>query len=221
MASILDKFKTIAPVRTVRVRQKCWDVDGAYDYFRSRVAEQAEEDKWTWIRTDKRTGKVCLEVNLHSFPLYWGLKPTNKVRTNKFADGKEVTRPVYTPQPKLFVKDVDEGKALLKELANTKDEGFMKILERAAKELKAWDEEGGFYDQIEEAAKNHYSKNTGWVSEFGAWDVKDVDGKKGKIYSKEKTAKMNTAKQWAKRNLGLATEPEREVIIFSIEGEIK
>ncbi len=202
---LLDKYTTRTPTVKKTLRNQCYDLDGAYGYFQDRVAEMVKDGGWTWVKEDKDGAYV--EIRLHSMPLYWKVEPKLENGKQETVDIKDPegnvleTRRIVYGHTKLDVGSLEEGKSLLQALADVRDDDFMSTLGIAAKALQVVDEQE--LPDIRRKAEMLYTESQ-WVKEYGPWDEKDEAGAKegSRIYSKEKTNKMNQYKQTARRKLG-------------------
>ena len=199
---LLSGLEYEAPIRYKTLRQKCHDYEGAYAYFKTRVSEMEEKDNWAWVKENKE-GNWVVKITLHSMPVYWKTEETNPPAT---VDIKNPQGEVIETRPKLIgytnakVPSKEAGIELLKALASQEDAEFKAILTDAAVALKQVDKVE--LPNINEYAEMQYNDSK-WVDELGLWDEKDTVGKSGaKVYSKDKTNKMNQYKQLARRQLG-------------------
>ena len=208
---LLDLNNTKAPTVYKTVRQKCHDYAGAYAYFQDRVAEMDKADNFSWVKQDK-AGDWVVRITLHSMPLYWKVeeaKPSTTIEIKDPSGNVIETRTKQIGHTAYVVGSYAEGCELLKALAKTEDATFKEILTNASEALKQVDEVE--LPNINEKAEAEFNASK-WTSEFGEWDEKDAEGKTGRVYSKEKTNKMNQYKQLARRQLGY----ERAKVVVSL-----
>ena len=208
--ALLDLNRVKQPVQMVKRRDDCHTYEGAYAYFKERVAEMDAkgDEAFTWVKKDS-VGDLVVTVNLHSMPLYWTYEeavPSEMIEI-KDADLNVIdTRPKMIGSSLYKVDSFQEGVALLKALAAEEDEDFKVILTRGAEGLKRQDTVE--LPAVEQRAKKLYADwlNTpkGKESGYGAWDHKDgVSATTGAaIESKTKAAKKNSLKQTARSQMG-------------------
>ena len=185
-------------------RNKCHDLEGALEYVKETVDEMKKSDEWKWI-FPMDDGSTTVAVKLHSMPLYWTIFPHNQkdevTILNPDMSFRE-KRPAIVGGTLYTVANKDQGKALLEALASGKNDALNEVLERAAIALKE-------VDEIElphtlERAEILYKEAELDRTAFGTFSNKDDTNPKNgrKRISQEKTNKMNTLKQRAKRQLG-------------------
>lgn len=210
--SILDLNRAFAPTVKRTVRQECHDYEGAYEYFKIRVADQssgAEEE--TWVKEGEKgtslAGKWYIEIRLHSMPLYW------RMEDYKDADGNEVIDNIYDVDDNIIEKrkrmvgfsryevdSKDHGWQVLNTLVVDEDPTFKDILTRAAEALKQVDDVEN--PAIRAKAEMIFNADAKLVAEFGEWSKHDREMGGRKSFSPEKTNKKNNCKQKARAALG-------------------
>tara|TARA_B110000090_G_C13284211_1_gene409293 strand:- start:160 stop:825 length:666 start_codon:yes stop_codon:yes gene_type:complete len=193
--------KTKAPTIYKTVRQKCHDYEGAYAYFQDRVGEMSKASNYTWVKQDK-AGDWVVRITLHSMPIYWVVedaKPASTIEIKDPSGNVLETRAKQIGHTAYVVDSYEAGTDLLDALASREDAEFKTLLSNAAEALKEVDEVE--LPNINTKAEAEFNKSE-WSSEFGTWETKNAEGKTGRVYSKEKTNKMNQYKQLARRQLG-------------------
>ena len=222
--SILDLNRALAPTIKRTVRQTCHDYEGAYEYFKVRVADQISgAESLTWVQEGKKgtslEGKTYIEIRLHSMPLYWDMKEWTDAagRTAddeiKSPDGTvRETRRRMIGYSRYEVDSIEDGKTLLATLASQEDETFKVILTRAAEALKLVDDIEN--PDIELKAEEIYNANAEWVEKYGKWEVRDRTSGNRDSFSPEKTNKKNNAKQKARAALGYT---RAKVVEYGVE----
>ena len=184
--------KTKAPTIYKTVRQKCHDYEGAYAYFQDRVGEMSKASNYTWVKQDK-AGDWVVRITLHSMPIYWVVedaKPASTIEIKDPSGNVLETRAKQIGHTAYVVDSYEAGTDLL-ELTFNKE-----VLITFNKEVDEVE-----LPNINTKAEAEFNKSE-WSSEFGTWETKNAEGKTGRVYSKEKTNKMNQYKQLARRQLG-------------------
>ena len=203
--------KTKAPTIYKTVRQKCHDYEGAYAYFRDRVSEMNKKDNYSWVKQEK-AGDWVVRITLHSMPLYWVVedaKPASTIEIKDPSGNVLETRAKQIGHTAYIVDSHEAGVTLLDALASKEDADFKNLLSNAAEALKEVDEVE--LPNINTKAEAEFNKSES-SNTFGTWETKDAEGKTGRVYSKEKTNKMNQYKQLARRQLGY----ERAKIVMNV-----
>ena len=198
---LLSNIEFEAPTIYKTVRQKCHDYEGAYAYFQDRVKEMSKSGNYTWVKKGK-SGKWLVRITLHSMPLYWQIedaKPASTIEIKDPSGNVLETRAKQIGYTGAIVESEEAGIKLLEALATTEDEQFKTLLTNAAEALAVVDDVE--LPHINAKAEAEFNKSE-WNNTFGTWETKDAEGKTGRVYSKEKTNKMNQYKQLARRQLG-------------------
>ena len=207
--SRIKKENILMREKKISKRDECHTYEGAYSYFKERVAEMDKANDFSGYvhhqNIVKKTGPMVVRITLHSMPLYWDTVKTGKIKTVYHADGETVRYEMdeVIGMTDYKVESEEEGIELVKALASEEDPYFTEMLQKASEALQKVDTEE--LPDINEYAKNSFNASE-WVKTFGEWHKQDdISPSTGsKVYSKKKTNKMNQFKQAARRKLGYA-----------------